>query len=352
MLKSEFVLEFILSFLVAIRAFFLDRRDTALEVLALRQQVAVLKRKRPRPKLNGLDRLFWTALRQCWSRWTDVLVIVKPETVIGWYRAGFRLYWRWRSRPLGGRPKITEEIRVLIRRLARENQDWGAPKIHGELQKLGFVVSERSVARYLRSIRRRADPGKRWLTFLQNHREVIAAFDFFTVPTVTFQLLYCFFVIEHGRRRILHCNVTRHPTADWVVQRLREAFPEAGPYRYVIFDRDSIFNDAVVTFLKATGLQPKRTSVQAPWQNGTAERWVGSCRREILDHVIALNEQHLRRLIRDYVNYHHEDRIHDSLEKDTPNRRSVEPKPAANAAVISFPRLGGLHHRYSWEKVA
>ena len=151
------MLEFVLSFLVAIRAFFRDRRDTALEVLALRQQVTVLKRKRPRPKLNGLDRLFWTALRHCWSRWSDVLVIVKPETVIGWHRAGFRLYWRWRSRPLGGRPKITEEIRVLIRRLAQENQSWGAPRIHGELQKLGLVVSERSVARYLRPCQAPAD---------------------------------------------------------------------------------------------------------------------------------------------------------------------------------------------------
>jgi transposase InsO family protein len=156
------------------------------------------------------------------------------------------------------------------------------------------------VARYLRRIRRRGDPASRWLTFLQNHREVIAAFDFFTVPTVTFQLLYCFFVIEHGRRRILHFNVTRHPKAEWVVQQLREAFPEADSYRYVIFDRDSTFNDEVVAFLKATGLEPKRTSVQAPWQNGIAERWVGSCGREILDHVIALNEPHLRRLMRDY----------------------------------------------------
>ena len=189
------MLESILSFIAGVTVFFRSRSDTALEVLALRQQVAVLKRKRPRPVLNSLDRLFWTTLRHFWSRWTDVLVIVKPETVIGWHRAGFRLYWRWRSRPRGGRPKITEEIRVLIRRLAQENPDWGAPRIHGELQKLGFVVSERSVARYLRRVRRRGDPGKRWLTFLQNHREVIAAFDFFTVPTVTFQLLYCFFVI-------------------------------------------------------------------------------------------------------------------------------------------------------------
>ncbi|HXB74275.1 MAG TPA: integrase core domain-containing protein [Candidatus Acidoferrales bacterium] len=346
------MLESILSFIAGATVFFRSRSDTALEVLALRQQVAVLKRKRPRPVLNSLDRLFWTALRHFWSRWADVLVIVKPETVIGWHRAGFRLYWRWRSRPRGGRPKITEGIRFLIRRLAQENPDWGAPRIHGELQKLGFVVSERSVARYLRRVRRRGDPGRRWLTFLQNHREVIAAFDFFTVPTVTFQLLYCFFVIQHGRRRIVHFNVTRYPTAEWVVQQLREAFPEAGPYRYAIFDRDSTFTDEVVTFLKATGLKPKRTSVRSPWQNGIAERWVGSCRREILDHIIALNEPHLRRLIRDYVNYYHEDRIHDSLSKDTPNRRTVEPKPAAKASVISMPLLGGLHHRYAWREAA
>jgi transposase InsO family protein len=346
------VLEFILSFIAGVTVFFRSRSDAAIEILALRQQVAVLKRKRPRPILNSLDRLFWTTLRHVWSRWTEVLVLVNPETVIGWHRAGFRLLWRWRSQPRSGRPKITEEIRVLIRRLAQENPDWGDPKIHGELLKLGFVVSERSVARYLRRIRRRGDPAKRWLAFLQNHREVIAAFDFFTVPTVTFQLLYCFFVIEHGRRRILHFNVTRYPTAEWVVQQLREVFPEAGPYRYAVFDRDSTFHEAVVTFLKATGLKPKRTSVQAPWQNGIAERWVGSCRREIFDHVIALNEQHLRRLIRDYVNYHHEDRIHDSLEKDTPNRRAVEPKPGAKATVISMPRLGGLHHRYAWREAA
>jgi hypothetical protein len=154
----------------------------------------------------------------------------------------------------------------LIRRLAEENSDWGAPKIHGELQKLGLVVSERTVARYLRRIWRRGDPGKHWRTFLQNHRDVIAAFDFFTVPTITFKLLYCFFVIEHGRRKILHVNITQHPSSEWVVQQLREAFAEAGSYRYIIFDRDTKFDDSVIAFLQATGLAPKRTSVRAPWQ--------------------------------------------------------------------------------------
>jgi transposase InsO family protein len=343
---------FILSLFAVVRVFCQSRTDTALEVLALRQQVAVLKRKRPRPALKSFDRLFWTMLRHLWSRWSDVLVIVKPETVISWHRNGFRLYWRWRSRQRGGRPKITEEIRGLIRRLAEENAVWGAPRIHGELLKLGFIVSERTVARYLRRIRSRGDGSKRWLAFLQNHREVIVAFDFFTVPTLTFQLLHCFFVIEHGRRRILHFNITRQPSAEWVVQQLRETFPEAGPYRYVILDRDSKFDATVMTFLKATGLKPKRTSIQSPWQNGTAERWVGSCRREILDHIIALNERHLLRLLREYVSYYHQDRIHDSLEKDTPHKRGAEQKPAATAKVTSMPRLGGLHHRYGWREAA
>ena len=346
------MLHLITAFLATIRVFFRSRVDTSLEVLALRQQVAVLKRKRPRPALNRLDRYFWTTLRQIGPRWSDVLIIVKPETVVGWQRAGFRRYWGWRSRPRGGRPKLNEEIRALIRRMLVENSSWGAPKIHGELRKLGLQVSERTVARYLQRLRRRGDPAQHWLAFLANHREVIVAFDFFTVPTLTFQLLYCFFVIEHGRRRILHFNSTRHPTAEWVVQQLREAFPEAGPYRYALFDQDSKLDADGSAFLKATGLEPQRPGVQAAWQNGTAERWVGSCRREILDHILALNEQHLRRLIRDYVNYHHNDRIQDSLDKDTPNRRPVETKLSPAATVISRARLGGLHHRYSWRDAA
>ena len=271
------MIEFILSLFAMIRVFLHNQSDTALEILALRQQVAVLKRKHPRPMLNTADRLFWTTLSHLWSRWRDVLVIVQPKTVVGWHQAGFRLYWRWRSRPACGRPRISEELRELIRRLADENVGWGAPKIHGELQKLGFEISERTVGRYLRRLERRGDLGKRWLAFLRNHREVIVAFDFFTVPTVTFQLLYCFFVIEHSRRKVLHFNVTRHPTADWVVQQLREAFPDAGPYRYVILDRDAKFDADVIRFLKATGLQPKRTSVQAPWQKDYASHctsWV------------------------------------------------------------------------------
>ena len=346
------MVQLFLNILAAFRVFVRSRGDTALEILALRQQLAVLKRQRPRPPLNAGDRFFWTTLRCLWSRWAEVLLIVKPDTVVGWHRAGFRLDWRWRSRQGGGRPRITPEVRDLIGRLAQENPDWGAPKIHAELQKLGFALAERTVARYLRRTVRRGDPGRKWLAFLQNLCEVIAAFDFFTVPTVTFRVLYCFFVIEHDRRKILHCNVTEYPAAEWIVQQLREAFPEACRYRYVILDRDRKFDGEVIGFLKAAGLEPKRNSVQAPWQNGIAERWIGSCRREILDHVIPLNEKHLRRILRDYVTYHEADRLHDSLAKDAPNGRAVEQRPGSNATVVALPRLGGLHHRYAWRQAA
>lgn len=187
---------------------------------------------------------------------------------------------------------------------------------------------------------------------MQNHREVIVAFDFFTVPTITFRLLCCFFVIEHGRRKVLHFDVTRHPTAEWVVQQLHDALPEAAPYKCSILDNDSIFNGEVTAFLTSAGLEPKRASIQAPWQNGKAERWVGSARTAIMDQVTPLNEAHLRRLIREYVDYYHDDRLPDSLEKDSPSRRPVEAKPNGNGGVIALDRVGGLHHRYTWRRAA
>jgi transposase InsO family protein len=336
--------------LAYLRAFLCTRHDLGLEILALRQQVAVLKRKHPRPRLGNLDRWFWLALRRCWPRWTQALIVVKPETVVGWHRAGFRLYWRLRSR--GGGRKIGADVFETARRIAQENPSWGAPRIHGKLLKLGFDVSERTVLRYLaRRVPQPGDAAKSWLAFLKNHREAIAALDFFTVPTVTFRLLYCFFVIDHGRRRILHFNVTAHPTAEWVVQQLRETFPDSARHRYMILDRDSKFSDDVIGFLRSSGIEAVRTSVRSPWQNGLAERWVGGARRECFDHVIALDEAHVRRLAREYLVYHHVDRTHDGLGKDTPCGRAVEPRPAG-AELISLPRVGGLHHRYTWNAAA
>ena len=338
-----------------VRALFVPRHKLALETAALRQQLAVLKRKQPRPKLHGLDRLFWIALRQLWSGWAEALIIVKPETVVSWHRAGFRLFWRLRSRSRRpGRPQVSEEIRQLIRRMKADNPTWGAPRIHGELLQLGFEISEPTVSRYLQRLKRHcdADKAKRWLAFLSNHREVIAAFDFFTVPTITFRVLYCFFVIEYDRRRILHFNATAHPTSDWVVQQLREALPLPCRYQYVVFDRDAKFGGDVCGFLKTSGFKPVRTSICSPWQNGVAERWVGSCRREMLDHVIPLNEQHLRRLGRDYLTYYHEDRTHIGLEKETPAHRRIESRPTERREPLSLPRIGGLHHRYTWSEAA
>ena len=242
---------------------------------------------------------------------------------------------------------MSKEVRALIARMAAENPTWGAPRIHGELLKLGFHLSEATVSRWLRRIPRTPDPAKRWLTFLRNHREAIAAMDFFTIPTLTFGILYCFFVIGHDRRKILRFNVTRNPHALWVVQQLREAWPYVPAQRFLLFDHDSKFAGDVVSAVKDLGSQPIRTGFRSPWRNGVAERWVGSCRRDLLDHVIVLNERHLKRLMAEYVRYYHEDRTHLGLAKDTPEGRPAAIRSAEGDRTQSFPRLGGLHHRYA-----
>jgi transposase InsO family protein len=241
---------------------------------------------------------------------------------------------------------VSRELRELIFRMVAENRTWGAPRIHGELRMLGFDISERTVLRWMRKAPRNPEPAKQWSTFLSNHREVIAAMDFFTVPTLTFGMLYCFFVISHDRRRILHFNVTKHPTSAWVVQQLREAFPDIPTAKYLIFDRATNFSEEVVATIKVFGIEPKRTSFRSPWQNGVAERFVGNCRRDLLDHVIALNEWHLKRLMTEYVRYYHDDRTHLGLKKQTPAGRETLQSATPTNRVISMPRLGGLHHRY------
>jgi putative transposase len=299
--------------------------------------------------MSRWDRLLWLTLRRLWSRWASVLLIVKPETVVSWHRAGFRWYWGFLSRHRSGRPKITLELRKLIESMATDNPTWGAPRIHGELLKLGFEISECTVSRYLAQMDRHRESGKRWLAFLKNHREAIAGMDFFTVPTVTFRVLYCFFVISHSRRRILHFNTTEHPTSQWIVQQLREVFPEDSAPQYLILDRDGKFGGEVARMLECLGSKLIRTAYRSPWQNGVAERWVGSCRRELLDHVIALNESHVRRLVREYLQYYHEDRVHDALNKETPAGRVLERRQTNAARVVGVPRVGGLHHRYRWQ---
>src|SRR5438105_12485839 len=258
------------------------RQSLMLENLALRQQLAVLKRKHPRPRLGPLDKLFWVIVRGFWSQWKGALVLVLPETVVRWHQAGFRLYWtmlcKVRNRVGGGR-RISKEIRELIFQMVAQNPTWGAPRIHGELLMLGFEVSETTISRWMRRAPTVPDPAKRWAAFLRNHREAVAAMDFFTVPTLTFSVLYCFFVISHDRRRILHFNVARHPTSAWIVQQLREAFPFASAPKFLILDHAAKYGSEVPAAIRSMKIAGVQTAIRSPWQNGIAERWVGSCRR-------------------------------------------------------------------------
>jgi putative transposase len=255
------------------------------------------------------------------------------------------MYWRLisRVRRQVGWKQTPKEIRELIFQMVAENPTWGAPRIHGELRMLGFDLSERTISRWMKRAPSGPDQAKPWMPFLRNHREGIAAMDFFTVPTITFGALYCFFLISHDRRRILHVNVTKQPTSGWIIQQLREAFRFEASRKYLIFDRDQKFGFEVIAAVKATRIIPRRTSFRSPWQNGIAERWVGSCRTDLLDHIVALNERHLKRLLLEYVRYHHEDRTHLGLQKGT---REGRIRCEASGRVLSQERLDGLHHRY------
>jgi len=329
---------------------FRTHQDQAVVELALRQQLAVYARQQRRPRLSQLDRAFWVALSRIWPRWKTVLVLVQPETVARWHRERFRRYWRSISPPGPGRPPISAETRDLIVRMATENR-WRARKIQAELAMLGIRVSLATISRYLP----RAEPGpsqhQRWMTFLRNHRDLIAGMDFFVVPTVRFQLLYVWFVLDHGRRRVLHLNVTAHPTARWVVHQLREAFPDSADHRYLILDNDAIFSPEVTRSIERFGIDPMRTSFRSPWQNGTDERFVGSVRRELLDRVVVLGEDHLRRLLRHYVGYYNAERVHTAI-SDAPEGRKPETRPSPSAKIVPLPRVGGLHHRYTWHDAA
>ena len=268
---------------------------------------------------------------------------MQPETVIAWHRKGWRLWWRWKSRPKEvGRPRVPWEVIELIRRISRENPTWGAPRIHGELMMLGYYVSEATVARYM--VKRRGRPTQNWKTFLRNHLAETAAIDFLTVPTVTFRTLYVFVVLSLDRRRIIHFNVTTHPTAEWTALQLFQAFPFDTAPRFLVRDRDGIYGSEVVAALEAMGIEQKVISARSPWQNGYCERVVGTLKRECLNHMIVFNERHARRLIRDYLEYYHGSRTHLGLEKDTPDGRAVEPPELG--PVQRRPMVGGLHSRY------
>ena len=338
-------------------AFVRTRRQLAIEILALRHQLGVLKRSVKRPRLSNVDRGLWVLLSRRWSSWSDALIVVKPATVIQWHRAGFRRYWAWRSRPNGGRPGIDPELRKLIQRMATANI-WGAPRIHGERVKLGINVSEATVSKYMP--RRRKPPSQTWRSFLETypmlpislrsiehgaHVDTLVSVDFFTVPTVLFHVLFVFVVLAHDRRRILSINVTSSPSAAWTANQIVQAFPWESAPRYLLRDRDGIYGAVFRNRIKHLGIKEVIMARRSPWQNPYAERIVGTLRRELLEHVIVRNKRHLRRLLRRFVGeYYHPCRTHLSLGKDAPEQRAVEPPEMGR--VVELPLVGGLHHRY------
>ena len=313
-----------------------------MEIVALRHQLVVTSRsRRPRLRLTALDRALWVWLAHQWRGWRSALHVVQPATVLAWHRRGFRLFWTWKSRLRIGRPAVTPDVRTLIREMSTANPLWGAPRLHGELLKLGISVSESTVAKYMR--RHPRPPSQTWRTFLTNHASQIMAADLFVVPTVTFRLLFVLVILAHDRRRIVHVAVTEHPTAAWTAQQLRNAFPENESPRYLLHDRDSVFAH-VATTLEGMNIQEVRTAPRSPWQNAYVERVIGSIRRECLDHVIAVNVAGLRRVLTAYVTYYMRSRTHLGLGKDTPSPRPVT--PPSTGRIVAIPEVGGLHHRY------
>ncbi len=312
------------------------------ENAVLRHQLIILRRRpHGRVRLTNHDRRFFIQLYRWFPAILKVLTIVWAETLVRWHRAGFRRYWSWKSRPRGGRPQIEAELRALIRRMSVENPLWGAPRIHGELLKLGFEVAQSSVAKYM--VKRRGPPSQGWRTFLHNHAPDIAAMDLLVVPTIGFDLLYAFVIVRLGRRELIWINVTAHPTAEWVARQITEAFPWNEAPRYMIRDRDRIYGAVVRRRLRAMGIRDKPIAPASPWQNGFAERLIGSIRRECLDHIIVLGEAHLRRILKSYADYYNRVRTHRSLNKDAPVTRQIQ----RIGNIKSHAILGGLHHRYA-----
>jgi transposase InsO family protein len=320
---------------------FRSRAALQAEVLVLRHQLNVLRRTSPkRLVFSNLDRLVFAGLSGLMPNVLEALKIVKPETVVRWHRAGFRVYWRWKSRTRGGRPRASTEIRRLIHEMSIANPLWGAPRIHGELLKLGINVGQTTVAKYM--AKRRRPPPQAWKTFLRNHADGIASMDMFVVPTISFRLLYGLLILQHARRELLWLAVTAHPNAQWIAQQLTEAYGWKETPRYIVRDRDCAYGEAVIRRIGAMGIRDRPTSARLPWQNGYAERLIGSIRRDCLDHVVVFGERHLRHLLSSYQKYYNELRTHLSLQKDAPIPRDVR----RAGSVLAVPILGGLHHHY------
>ena len=318
------------------------RHELAMEALALRHQIMVLKRQTPRPRLHGWDRCFWVMFKRRWSGWQTPLIIFRPETVVGWQRAGFRLLWRWKSRRRRGRPAKDRELIQLIGRMWAANPTWGSPRIRDELAKLGLQASTATIRKYRPKSRR--SPSQDWWTFLRNHASGIAAMDFLVVPTVTGRLLYVLILMRHERRKVMHFNITETPTAEWSAQQVINAFPYDTAPTYLLRDRDSIYGSAFTRRVEGMGIKQKLISPRSPWQTPYVERLIGSIRRECLDRIIIFNERQLRRTLESYLEYYHKIRPHRSLTHDSPIPRPVEAPEIGK--VIELPVVGGLHHHY------
>src|SRR3989442_167018 len=318
-------------------------RHVALENLALRHQLAVYKKTVTRPKVRRSDRLFWVALARVWAGWRQALVIVSPNTVLRWQRRRFCEHWtKLSARPIAGRPPVNAEIKALVTRMAAANPLWGASRIHGELLRLGIDVSERTVSRLMP--KRRPPPSQTWRTFLANHLRDLISLDFFTVPTARLRVLFVLVVLAHHRRRVVHFNVTEHPTAAWTTQQLVDAFPDDSAPSYLLRDRDQVYGAQFRHRVKGMRIQEVLTAPHSPWQNPFAERLIGSIRHECLDHLLGLSGRHLRRILARYFAYYHRARTHLSLDKDAPDGRLTE--PPGLGTIIPIPQVRGLHHRY------
>jgi putative transposase len=321
--------------------FFISRTQLLLEIVYLRRQLEILARTTAKPRLRPSDRLFFSILTDVFISWKETLLIIKPETVVRWHQQGFKVYWRWKNRSALGRPRIPQEQIDLIKQIAGDKPLWGAPRIHGEILKLGLDIAEATVQRYLPRKPKRTT-GQAWKTFLKNHSSEIISLDFFVVPTITFPLVHVLVFLSHHRRKIIHFNVTDHPTSEWASQQLRNAFCDELPLKFLIRDRDSKFGEAFTHSVEALGIRPILTAYRSPWRDGYVERVIGSIRRECLDHVIIANESHLRGILQSYLRYYNTQRTHLAVSKDSPDPREVQ----AHGEIEKVAVVNGLHHYY------